>query len=293
MAVVRRFLGAVAVALALSQAPVALAQSEQDYLQQQEKQRQIQAETEQVVRRMTTMLRVMNFYGADKDAEAEVLAEIKGALTGLSKNQMAEVIRRLDEAAKAPDAKSADAAVVAAYANHRKVVDALRDLLHRYDAIKNLDQAADRLDKLAKQQLDSHLHVGQFLRDLAMLPRPNLNETERMLIRRRVRNPEVIVRGFADGQREIEVDANAIIKQVLALRDKLPGEQQERVRRMEKQASEFRLKEHLTQAVQKLKARGRRTDELRQANELQWQNAGHLHELARTLRLPADVLAAL
>src|SRR4051794_39229206 len=69
MAVACRMVGAIALALSLT--PVAFAQVEADLLQQQEKQRQIRAETDQVVRRMTTMLRVMNFYGADKDAEAD------------------------------------------------------------------------------------------------------------------------------------------------------------------------------------------------------------------------------
>src|SRR5258708_3567027 len=90
---------ALAAGLLLFHASAAFAQSDgaQDLLQQQDRQKQIQAETDQVVRRLATMMRVMQFYGADKEAETEVLGEMKSTLAGLSKNQMAEVIQRLEE----------------------------------------------------------------------------------------------------------------------------------------------------------------------------------------------------
>src|SRR5437763_13966252 len=107
MATIRYAVCALVAGLVLSQAPVVFAQKEnaQDLLLQQEKQKQIQAETDQVVRRLSTMMRVMQFYGADKEAEAELLGEMRQTLAGLSKNQMTEVMRRLEEAAKAADAK--------------------------------------------------------------------------------------------------------------------------------------------------------------------------------------------
>src|SRR6516225_10962081 len=91
---------ALAALFALCMAPPAFAQSEAaaDLLQQSEKQKQIQAETDEVVRRLTTMLHVMQFYGG-KESQAKSLESMKSTLAGLSKEQMTEVIRRLEEAA--------------------------------------------------------------------------------------------------------------------------------------------------------------------------------------------------
>src|SRR5262249_56586123 len=98
MTTFRHAVWGLAAILAFTAAPSAFAQAEgaQDLLQQQEKQKQIQAETDEVVRRLTTMLRVMEFYGG-KDAQTKVLAEMKDTLAGLSKDQMAEVIRQLEQ----------------------------------------------------------------------------------------------------------------------------------------------------------------------------------------------------
>ena len=56
---------------------------------QQEKQRQVQAETDHVVRRITTMLRVMQFYEI-ASPEKKIMEEMSGTLAGLSRNQMAK-----------------------------------------------------------------------------------------------------------------------------------------------------------------------------------------------------------
>src|SRR6267142_5786428 len=75
--------------------------NQQELLLQQERQKQIQAETDYVVRRMGTMLRVLDFYQLDKASEKKMLEEMVGVLGGLSKAQMTDVIQRLEAAAKA------------------------------------------------------------------------------------------------------------------------------------------------------------------------------------------------
>src|SRR5262249_30132128 len=83
--------------------------------EQQEQQKQVQADTDHLVRRIGTMLRVLQYYQLDKGAEKKLLDEVVTTLSGLSRNQMAEVIDRLDKAAKAPDEKSGDAQLQKAY----------------------------------------------------------------------------------------------------------------------------------------------------------------------------------
>src|SRR4051812_35171521 len=112
-----------AVTLCLVPAPRLFAAPDIDELRaQQDRQRQIQEDTDQIVRRMTTMLRVMQFYGIDKSGEKQMLEEMSGALRGLSKQQMAEVIRKLGEAAKATDEKKSEQAVEKAYEGHRRIL---------------------------------------------------------------------------------------------------------------------------------------------------------------------------
>src|SRR5262249_48937693 len=162
-------------------------------------------------------------YGTDKDAQADVLGEMKTALAGLSKNQMADVIARLEEAAKTSDAKQSEKALGAAYTSHRKVIDTLRDMLARYDAVKSLDQPADRFEKFAKHQLQLHLQTGQLIRDQEELSNQNTGSTKRLLIQRRMRGGQVDPGRFAsDAQAELAKDVRTVYQQVLDLRQSLP-----------------------------------------------------------------------
>src|SRR5439155_12208417 len=102
--------------------------------QQQEQQKQVQADTDHLVRRIGTMLRVLQYYQLDQGAEKKLLDEVVTTLSGLSRNQMAKVIDRLDKAAKAPDDKTGSAQLQRAYQKHREIVSTLRGLLSKYDA---------------------------------------------------------------------------------------------------------------------------------------------------------------
>src|SRR5262245_10691819 len=69
---------------------------------QQEKQQHVQAETERTVRRMSTMVRLLVYNQLDKAAETKLLDEVAQTLAGLSKDQMNEIIARLEVAARVP-----------------------------------------------------------------------------------------------------------------------------------------------------------------------------------------------
>src|SRR2546423_1586487 len=169
-------------------------------------------------------------------------------------------------------------------------------MLARYDAVKSLDQAADRFDKLARHQLTLHLHTGQILRDQEELSNPNLTPTKRLLITKRFRNQPNPGKWAGDAQGELARDASDLIRQVVDLRKSLPAEQKERVGVMEKLAAEFRLQENLSIAAEPLGlptyAAGR-LEKYRVANDIQFKAAAELQELARALRLPGDKLAVL
>ena len=86
------------------------AEAKPDIPAQQEKQKQVQAETDRLVRRLTTTLRVMAYYQLDKTEEKQLLDEVVTTLAGLSREQMTDVLARLDAAARAYSLISAIAA---------------------------------------------------------------------------------------------------------------------------------------------------------------------------------------
>src|SRR2546421_6276 len=65
---------------------------------------------------------------------------------------------------------------------HLKVLNALHEMTGRYDAVKSLDQAADRFEKQVKEQLQLHVQSGQALRDLIESVNPKLDPAMRILL---------------------------------------------------------------------------------------------------------------
>src|SRR5947209_753145 len=92
----------------------------QDLARQRDKQKDIRADTDHVVRRTSTMLRVLDYYKLDRSAEKRLLDEVAGTLAGLSKEQMTEVIARLGKAAKLSDARKSEQEIGVAYDRHRE-----------------------------------------------------------------------------------------------------------------------------------------------------------------------------
>ncbi len=293
---IHRIVCAVAVALTLGAGFVRADNSEADLLRQQEQQRQIQAETEQVVRRLNTMLRVMEIYGVSGNQQKQMMAEMSTTLSGLSKNQMAEVVKRLGEAARTADEKASEDSREKAYESHRVIMVKLHEMMGRFEAVKSLDQAADRFEKHARNQLEQHLQTGQLIRDLDAFNKPDLPPTQKLLISKRMRNSGLEAKRQSDAQNDLDREVSLLVKQVLDIKPKLTSEHQERVKRMETILGESRLQENLTTAAQKLRALGypnHRLEQFRVANELQWKTATSMMEISRALRVPGDTLAAL
>src|SRR5260370_21573830 len=110
---------------------------EADLAVQKERQKQIQAETDQFVKKGGTMLRVLEYYQVDKAAEQKMLKEVPVALSGLSRDQMTQVIARLDAAAGAPDKNKSEQEVKGAYSKQREIITTLIGLLAKYDAVNS------------------------------------------------------------------------------------------------------------------------------------------------------------
>src|SRR5262245_46619931 len=94
-------------------------------------QRRLQADTEQVARRLGTMIRFLAYHRLEQGEEQKLLNDAAKTLNGLSKNDMEAVIAHLEASIKAPDDKTATDEAKKAYDRHRVVVTNLKSLLPR------------------------------------------------------------------------------------------------------------------------------------------------------------------
>ena len=149
-----------------------------DVTTQEERQKQIQAETDRLVRRMETMIRVLQYNRLDKSAEKQLLDQVASTLSGLSREQMTRLIDALEKAGKAKG-EARTQGLKEAQDRHEQIVLGLKVLLARFDAVKSLDQAAERLDKMARDELDQHLQNAQLTWEDNNRPSPKKTEESR------------------------------------------------------------------------------------------------------------------
>ena len=269
---------------------------EADLTVQKERQKQIQAETDQFVKKIGTMLRVLEYYHVDQAAEQKMLMEVAVALSGLSKDQMTQVIARLDAAAQTADKTKSEQEIKEAYARHREIITTLKGLLAKYDAVKSLDQVAERLDKSAKIQLDMHLQTADIIKNIEDRQRPDLDQSRRLAVFRKYPNLYLEQKRQGDGEADLQQEVMLLLKQASALKANLSAELKNRLKNMEDLAAKQRLQESFYLVVSKLRAQGyqaNRIENWKSGNALQFQIAGNLRELARALRKNPDAVAAL
>ncbi len=142
-----------------------LGQAPQDKQEQRIKQQNTQIATEEVVHRIGTMLRVMDYYQPDQAGQRKSLERIAVTLMALSREQMEDVLRRLDKAAAEPDADKSAKEMEAAHTRHVEIMQTLRALLAEYETVNTLDQIADKLDKLARTELELALQSSKLIQD--------------------------------------------------------------------------------------------------------------------------------
>src|SRR3954447_7721803 len=96
---------------------------------QPEAQRRVQGETEQIARRLGTMLRFLAYHHLNQGEEQKLLTDAAKTLNGLTRNDMEAMIAHLEASVKAPDEKTATDEAKKAYERHRVVVKDLKSLL--------------------------------------------------------------------------------------------------------------------------------------------------------------------
>src|SRR5262249_43762298 len=129
------------------------------------KQKQAQVATEELVQRIGTMLKVMEYYQPDQASQRKTLERVATTLAGLSRSQMAEVLQARDRAAPEGDPAKSAKELEEAHARHVEIMTTLKSLLAQYEYLQTLEQVADKVDKLARSQLELALQSTKFLKD--------------------------------------------------------------------------------------------------------------------------------
>src|SRR5437764_1389083 len=115
-----------------------------DLADQKDRQKQIKAEPDRLVRRIETMVRVLEYNRLTRSAEKKLHDDAPGTLAGLSKEQMTALIAALEKANKTKgDKKTAELKKV--QARHEQIVLGLKAVVARFDAVKNLEPAGGLL----------------------------------------------------------------------------------------------------------------------------------------------------
>jgi hypothetical protein len=218
---------------------------------QQQLQKRVQADTDQTVRRINTMLRAMGFHKMEQAEENRLLGEVAGTLASLSKDQMNQVLAQLESTSKAGSEKKADAEIEEAYKRHREILDHLNHLLARYDAVHSLEQASERMERIAKDELELFLQDAQLSREARQLvaailrtdealaketdenKKKNLEQASLAHRKRLDRVLQVTADKLADDQGDSQRETAELFRQLGELRSQLPADHQERLAKVE------------------------------------------------------------
>jgi hypothetical protein len=252
------------------------------------RQERVQADTEDVDGRLEAMGRVLRFQGLGTSGEAKRLDEVASILEKLDAGPMAEIVDRLGRASEADGAGQARPEVARARERHREVLDVLRALLAKRRVLRDLDEAADRLERAADRQEALRRQADPLARaeqEAATTEDPR--RRDRLNAQAPARRQQALA--TAQSQDELKTEVAATLQRLGDLRDRLPPEDRERLNRAEDAARA--VAEAMERPAQALRADGppqAHAEHWAEAVELQREATDALRALARDLRPPGD-----
>ena len=253
--------------------------------EQKDKQKEIKVETDRLVRRIQTMIRVLEYNRLGKTAEKDLLDQVRGTLAGLSKEQMTALIAALEKA-RAATGDAQGEQLKAARERHEEIVLVLKGVLAKFDAVKSLEQASDRLEKLSRDQVELFLRTVQATYEAEQIPQAAAGSPDLRLPRRAGRRRGLHPQGLhrsAGPDRQAHEQAACRPDGPRGARQRTGQERQDgaAVRRRRPPDSRPWGRRATSSAAWK-KAAG-----------LQWQASGKLYDMARMLRPAPDRVAVL
>ncbi|HYH67212.1 MAG TPA: hypothetical protein VD866_21125, partial [Urbifossiella sp.] len=246
-----------------------------DPAKQRDVQRKVQARVEDASRRASSTIDAMLYQRLSPTAERKMLEDVADSLKGLGQTEIQAIIAHLEAAVSAPDQGKASAEQVQAYEKHRQVVAQLRGMLVRLELIRNLNEAAARLDRASTDQLGVYA------------------ETQSTLVARRPnRSPAQFVRDreeVSDKQAQLTAEVGEVFRQIDKLYPNFTPEEKDRADKADVKARGAKLGSEMTVTTRVIKQEG--TDD---AAARERKHANELKDLAAALRaLPADKLGQL
>jgi hypothetical protein len=264
---------------------------------QKAKQKSAQAATEEVIQRIGTMLRVMEYYQPDKTQQHKTLEKVAHTLVSLSREQMEEVLKALDKAAAAGEGDKSAKELEEAHGRHVEIMQSLRELLAEHYRVNSLDQLAEKLDKLARSQLELALHITKIYEELDDRFNPGAGGIGgQTLAATRARNQEFLQLDVEQGNLHKELK-DALAK-AAKLKKTLPAEQQEALDNLAQAAAASKVlltmdRASVTINQMRYQSLAVQTDGLPVTILYQRKAADDIKDLAGLLRNPRDVLASL
>ncbi len=274
--------------------------SESNLIDRKAKQQQVQANTKYLAARVGTMVRVLQYYKFNDRDEMKMLQKIAKTLDGVSRNEMNEVIRHLDVAAKARlDTKKFNESYQKAYNRHREILRKLEALMLQRQAVKTLDQASEFFQDLSKKQLKTFASSSDLIkgyevyRDHVKSP----GDLERKIARYLKKPFNTIIQHQEVEQGDIAKKAQRLVDQVNALEPRLEDEDQKaRLKKFREFVQQQKVLQNLQEAASNFDVRGsinRKIEGVKDANRLQDQSVSDLKTIARLLRNESSKEAAL
>ncbi|QDU22272.1 hypothetical protein [Urbifossiella limnaea] len=246
---------------------VGLASKGNDAAKQRDEQKKVQARVADASRRASSTIDAMIYQRLSPSAERKMIEDVADSLKGLSQTEIQAIIAHLEAAVAAPDQEKASAEQVRAYDKHREVVAQLRGMLVRLELIRNLNEAAARLDRAASEQLDVYKDTQSNL----VARRPGRTPRELAVDRDDV----------ADKQAQLGAEVAEVFRQIDKLLPSMTPAEKERADKADVKARGAKLGSEMTFTTRILKQ-----DATSEAAERERKHANELKDLAAALRQP-------
>lgn len=169
-------------------------------------QRVAQSQMDQTARRLETMLRVLKYQKLDAHEEHKLVEEAAVTLKGLSRQEMNQVLARLEKAKK--DSDAAPGETTQAHRSHLVIMSKLRELALRREAIRSLAEAAARARRVAR---DEGRLQGTIAGEIAAASAP----------RQGTKDAQVRLSRATDIQRDLTTEVSMLLRQAAALEPRL------------------------------------------------------------------------
>ncbi len=229
-----------------------------------DEQKKIEGRVDALARRLASVTDAMAYQRLTPSAEQKMLNDLAAALRDLSGSEIRQVLAHLDAAAKASDEPTAVRELLAAHGDQRRIVSQLRAMAGRLDVVRNLDDAAAKLDRAAGKQLVIAAATKQ-----AVPPRegkvPRIHPREHL----------------AGEQADLNAEATAVLKQLGEIARFLTPDEKNRLEKADAVARGKKLVTEMTLTLQTIKS-----DKFDDALERQRRHAAELKDIAGVLRGP-------